>query len=388
MNGELFESLLHEEESTSLDFKREQYKFSKSSPEDKSELLKDILGFANAWRRSEAYILIGVKEVRGGRSTVEGIRARDHLDDHSVQQFVNNLSNQPVHFHYEAFGFEGKQVGIIRIEEQLRPVYLKKDYGKLAKEKVYVRRGSSTDPAKPASPDETAQMRVRSGELKAELMVEFTEAEHDNALGKHFTCAAELCEMPAREAIPNLGRRRDPGPFGVDFGMLDPGVEHTNADFFRELASYEFAYRLHVPIRILVTNAGEVGANDVHVELTVPADIGASVLDASEMPRRPSRRWDLGANLDGIAPLHRNAPGTVDIDKNSERFRIEIPCGDLQPGRRIWSDVFFIARGETGDLSFQGLAFAANLPQPERFTLTVSITVTKTTMTVDELRSL
>jgi predicted HTH transcriptional regulator len=140
MNNELFERLLYENESTTLDCKKEQYRFAKATDDEKSELLKDILGFANAWRRSEAYILIGVKEVRGGRSNVIGIPATDHLDDHALQQFVNNLTNQPVRFHYEAFGFEGKQVGIIRIDEQTRPIYLKKNYGKLKKNEVYVRR--------------------------------------------------------------------------------------------------------------------------------------------------------------------------------------------------------------------------------------------------------
>jgi predicted HTH transcriptional regulator len=109
MNSDLFEQLLYEEENTSLDFKVEQYRFSKATEEEKSELLKDLLGFANAWRRSDAYILIGVDDVRGGRSNPVGISEADHLDDHSLQQFVNNLTNQPVRFHYEAFGFEGKQ---------------------------------------------------------------------------------------------------------------------------------------------------------------------------------------------------------------------------------------------------------------------------------------
>lgn len=128
MNTELFERLLYEDESTTLDFKKEQYRFVKATDEEKSELLKDILGFANAWRRSEAYILLGVEDVRGGRSNVVGILPADHLDDHSLQQFVSNLTNQPVRFRYEAFGFEGKQVGIISIDEQTRPIYLKRDF--------------------------------------------------------------------------------------------------------------------------------------------------------------------------------------------------------------------------------------------------------------------
>ena len=67
MNDALFERLLYEEESNTLDFKKEQYRFAKATDDDKSELLKDILGFANAWRRSEAYILVGVEDIRGGR---------------------------------------------------------------------------------------------------------------------------------------------------------------------------------------------------------------------------------------------------------------------------------------------------------------------------------
>ena len=73
MTNELFEDLLTKEEGMMIDFKKEQYRFVKASDDEKSELLKDILGFANAWRRSKTYILIGVEEVRGGKSNVIGI---------------------------------------------------------------------------------------------------------------------------------------------------------------------------------------------------------------------------------------------------------------------------------------------------------------------------
>ena len=65
------EKLLNEDESSALDFKRDQYPFEKASDEQKSEFLKDILAFANAWRRTDAYILVGVEDVKGGRSNVE-----------------------------------------------------------------------------------------------------------------------------------------------------------------------------------------------------------------------------------------------------------------------------------------------------------------------------
>lgn len=391
MNNELFEQFLYEEESTTLDFKKEQYRFAKATDDEKSELLKDILGFANAWRRSEAYILIGVEDVRGGRGNVIGILATDHLDDHSLQQFVNNLTNQPVLFHYEAFGFEGKQVGIISIDEQTRPIYLKRDYGRLVREKVYVRRGSSTDPTKPASLEEIAQMRVGSGQPAAELLVEFVHLERDDALGTNISWDAEFCEMPAMEMIPYLSRPRQPHPFGIDLSgiQFDP-MNHPNDNFFRGLANFEFARRLFRPIRLVVRNVGQVAANNVRAEMMVPANIGVDVRDASDMPDRPKRRGDLLSNsvMKGIKPAFRREPCEVDIDKNDERFRVEIDCGDLQPGRRVWSEVFYIGKRTSGDLSLCGLVFAGNLPQPKDFALTVSVTVRETTMTVEELCSL
>lgn len=384
MNNGLFERLLYEEENTTLDFKKEQYRFARATDDEKSELLKDILGLANAWRRSEAYILIGVEDVRGGRSNVVGIPATDHLDDHSLQQFVNNLTNQPVRFHYEAFGFEGKQVGIISIDEQTRPIYLKWDYGKLVREKVYVRRGSSTDRTKPASLEEIAQLRVGSGQPAAELLVEFAHVERDDALGTNISCDAEFCEMPATEMIPDLSRPRQPHPFGIDLAELDP-MNHPNNNFFRELASFEFARRLFRPIRLVVRNVGQVAANNVRAEMTVPTNIGVMVKDASDISDRPERCVNLLSNsvLEGIA--FRRDQGEVNIAKNGEQLRIEIDCGDLQPERRVRSDVFYVGKEASGDLPLCGLVFADNLPQPKHFALTVSVTVTKTAMTVDEL---
>jgi hypothetical protein len=393
MNNELFERLLYEDETSTLDFKKEQYRFVKATDAEKSELLKDILGFANAWRRSEAYILIGVEDVRGARGKVVGIPPADHLHDHSLQQFVNNLTNQPVRFHYEAFGFEGNQVGVISIAEQTRPIYLKRDYGKLVKEKVYIRRGSSTDPTKPASPEEIAQMGIGSPQPAAELLVELAHVEQDVVLGTSTSWDAEFCEMPVMETIPDLQRPRprQRHAFSIDALaiQLDP-MDRPNEEFFRELANFEFVRRLFRPIRLVVRNVGQVAAKNVRAELTVPTNIEVMVVDVSKIPAPPKRRADFLRNSipTGITPTFRRYPGAVGIDRNEERFLVEVDCGDLQPGRQVWSDVFYIAKGTSGDLSLCGLVFANNLPRPKHFALTVSIVVTKAKMTVDELCSL
>jgi hypothetical protein len=150
----LVERLLNESESTTLDFKKRQYQFVQASDDEKSELLKDILAFANAFRRTDAFILIGVAEVKGARSIPVGIT--DEIDDASIQEFVNSKTQRPVNFCYRTVPFEGVKLGIIQIAPQeRRPIYLLRDYGKLRKNVVYIRRGTSKGEA---SPDEIASM--------------------------------------------------------------------------------------------------------------------------------------------------------------------------------------------------------------------------------------
>ena len=96
--SDFIEELLFAEEDASLDFKRQQYVFEGADRVTKSELLKDILAFVNAFRRTDAYILIGVEENRAGRSKVVGVQ--EQLDDAKLQQFVNSKTQLPVTFAY------------------------------------------------------------------------------------------------------------------------------------------------------------------------------------------------------------------------------------------------------------------------------------------------
>ena len=158
MEQALIESLLNEAESSSLDFKRDQYAFALATDIEKSELLKDVLAFANAWRRTDAYILIGVEEILGGRSKPVGVT--QHLDDAALQQFVNSKTNRAVELKYEFVAVDHVQLGVILIPLQERPIVLQKDFGRLNKNAVYIRRGSSTAVA---DPDEVSKLRIGSG---------------------------------------------------------------------------------------------------------------------------------------------------------------------------------------------------------------------------------
>jgi len=147
-------ALLQRSEGDTLDFKRDNYRFKNGSDDDKSELLKDILALANAWKATDGCIIVGVEEVNGKTASLPGVAPE--LNDSNIQQFVNSKTNRPVAFAVEHVDHQGTPLTIIRIgQKQPRPIFLNKSYGRLKKNVVYIRHGSSTEEA---SPDEIAGM--------------------------------------------------------------------------------------------------------------------------------------------------------------------------------------------------------------------------------------
>lgn len=383
VDSDLFESLLNDEEGLTLDFKKEQYLFAKASDVDKSELLKDIIGPANATRRSETYILIGVEDVPGGRANVAGIPNDAHLSDHALQEFVNSKTNTPIHFHYRAFSFEGKQVGIIKIDrDQARPIYVKKDYGRLRHRDVYIRRGSSTSLDKPASPEEIARMGGSAKREVADITAEFAAVGNDDLLGMTLDLQCEFCEVPDKKDIPRLRIERSSNE--LHFPMLSPIGMRTqhNSEYFRELAAYEHLTRFFVPIRIAIRNVGEVAARNVRSEITFPFNQPVRIVE--DLPEKPQATLVPFMNVPNIT-ANRPEPGELHFHRNEDRTRLAIKWHDLQPGRIVRSDPFAIGARESGTYELYGEIFADNLPAPKKIVLKVNAEVKRTFLTVEEI---
>jgi len=257
IDNQLIESLLYEEEGVELDLKEEQYKFIKAIDDDKCELLKDVLAFANAWRRSDAFILVGVKDVKGGRSLIVGIT--DLLDDASIQQFINTKTNRPIIFSYQNLSFEGKKIAVIHIPIQQRPIYLKKDFGKLKSDTVYLRRGSSTAIA---DIDEISKMgtspHIEVG--KPELDVFFANPSTRTRLSNRQSIKSLVLEIPPKSSIPDYSSENNDS-YGIG---ISPS---TNYSYYKELAHFTKITKLVSPLFIAVGNTGSLTAQDVRIEI-------------------------------------------------------------------------------------------------------------------------
>ena len=321
----LIEGLLYENEGNALDFKREQYKFEGASREDKSELLKDILAFANSWRRTAAYIIVGVDENKGGRGKIVGVA--ESLDDAKLQQFVNSKTNKPVTFAYRVFSIESKLIGVIAIPAHERPIYLTSDFGKLEKEKVYVRRGSSTAIA---TPDEIVRMGLESSDLSPpNLCLQWADLDDRRCLPS--PCALEGLILEPRLPEGTFDRTRE----NAGYSFLR---SYTNLDYSKELIEYTYSCNLLRKLGFRLHNESDYVARRVRFIGRVTNQPNSKVLDWEDRPQQPYRDTLLGLTRD-IRPiaeqLRRDPDPSVQAYKGYTEIIVDF--GDIRPHDEIWS---------------------------------------------------
>lgn len=379
----LISGLLFEAESAELDFKSEQYSFEGVDDRAKSELLKDILAFSNAWRRSDAYILIGVKEYKEAESEVVGITK--HIDDASLQEFVNSKTNRPVDFSYNPTSFRGKQIGVIHIPVQDRPTFLKRDYGKLRRNIVYLRRGSSTVEA---LPDEIARMgqAVSDGLKPKPLLVPrlATNSDSSNLIEVGTFEAVHLNSLEIK-SLPDYSL---PAPTDIS-GKKIYSIGRANPDFFRERAEYyRFCAKLR-PIRFAVRNEGNAIASGVKLTIHVADSVHTLEFQlGSNQPKQPRREW---STIDGLMSrsVSMNQVGPdIEILKTSAGWTICAYFGKIQAkDTKLTSEKLFVGMAHSGTIELPVLIFADEISNPVSSLLSLNFAITERELTYAELTS-
>lgn len=363
----LLETLLNMHESEILDFKREQYPFDGADNVQKSELIKDILAFANAWKTSDAHILIGVEEVKGARGNVLGVV--HHIDDAKIQQLVNSKTNTPVRFSYLPVEIDSKAVGILRIDkDQERPIYLNKDFGKLKKGVVHIRRGSSTVEAEP---DEVAKMgmaRISSGVVLPTLELQFGNISNREAIGSRITVSPTILVDPPPPSLSDIiAEKLKP----YDFEEISRKfarrslISDVSLDNFsikqspEQIRNYKEQIARMVSFVLVLKNLGEIVADDVRAEL---------ICDKSNEYRIISERSYPGNQPRGPYGLLVRTPiidHDLSISSLPEKWLIEACFGKIQPQAEAWlSDKFYLECTVETEVRLYGKIYADNLPKP------------------------
>jgi len=373
-NDTLVTSLLYEGEGVELDFKREPYRFMQASDDDKSELLKDILAFANAWRRSDAYILIGVEEVKGARSRVIGIA--DLLDDAALQQFVNSKTNRPVTFSYRSLSYEAKQIAVIHIPVQQRPLYLKKDYGRVRANTVYVRRGSATAIA---DLDEVSTMgAMHQPERRPVLDISFADPTTRRLLSKRRSAKSLILQAPPRSEIPDYVIQRSPFEFGM---------RSANSSYYRELVKYTSVLRAVSPFYFAISNSGGTTGTDVRVEIRCGKQAGKLLaIDQHDFPTTPRAEYN---SLDFSQRVHMPRTYDVTATDTGDTWVVEGRADKVQPKATFWfQDPVYLGSASDGVVTLDVTIYCDELEQPHTDKLLIEFAAEHRKVNLDDVLEL
>ena len=348
MDKELFESLLHEEEGILLDFKSEQYLFDSSSHDKKSELLKDILAFANTWRDSTAYILIGVKEVQGARSDVVGVTK--HLADSNIQQFVGSKIQKSVNFSCIAFLYEGKEVDVIEIPPyQNRPIDLNRDYGKTKKNIVYFRKGSST---KEATPQEIYDMAIEDNRLNEspQLELRLFDLHSDEDRKSSITVISQpFSNELSKDRVNNTF-------LSLFFSFTNFFNERKNKNFASEVIEYTAQKALLSPLGFELMNTSEVLGKGICFKGTIAKEDGLVI--QSSLPMVPRRVIQDELTYD-------NSHDGNYITERRDNWGIKIKFGDINPGDSFEGQLqMFVGANISTTIIVEGHLYGENIRIP------------------------
>lgn len=377
MTEDLINTLLHQSEGETLDFKREQYRFYGAGNADKAELLKDILAFANAWKNTNAYILIGVDEVRGAKANV--VRVNDHLNDNDIQQFVNGKTNRQVRFLCGTIQVGGQLVDYVRINQsQDRPIFLLKDFGGLSANAVFIRHGSSTEVANPQEICDMGVQAAAGGVDVPSLDIEFADPKSRKCFGQEVTVTSVRLVDPRprpmtaadrevlRNIMPSLKIAESVRAIHVP-SLLRERPSAADVRTFHEKTSLLTSFGL------CVQNPGIVTANDIQLEITIPQVPGATVIDDSDYPVQPRGPYEM-AFSQRIQSAICQPELSINLHDGCWVASMRIP--KLQPKATHWTGAcLHIGADHPAVVEMNARLFADSLPEPLCIPMRVNIHV-------------
>lgn len=395
MESHELEAVLRQSESEMLDFKRI-YHFEGGTPEQKGELLKDILAIANAWRTGDGFIVIGVDEKEGRATEIVGLESP--LPDHSLQQFVSSKTNRRLEFRVETVEHAGKQLSIIRIaHRQPRPMCAKIKFGDVKANVAYVRSGSGT---KEATPDEIADMvrvddAVGIARLVPTLSLEWASLERKR-LGAHTELISKML-VRSQRVSPSVKQQKGDGGLLARLARSVPSATTRGAtniaqtlfpEFGQTIAGFVSVEPIDLfkpsqeewdkywqddaafhPLTIWLQNTGTVNLAHPRMEVRIPHREGLRVLEWPERPREPEH---------GILSLERELTpiGLVYPEVRLEQgvWMVRMEFDVIQPKLEVWCErAFYIATDHKIDVTCDVRIFADNLADPITKSLSLAL---------------
>lgn len=388
MNEDLITALLEQGEGATIDYKEEPYVLSREETarggkkldpiyfeRKKSELLKDILAMANAFREHDSHILVGVRERPGQSAEAIGIDRDAIHNEADIQQFVSTHVEKPIVFEYKYVQYRGQTIAVLRIPlEQLaaRPFLSRNDYGNVKKGVTYIRRGSHTDIA---ASDTLRAMFAPKNAAPTFVPPQVRLLDRDRNRTQHLLIPFRRMRFPDPQSLPDFTDQR--GWLGKKFGS------RVNSDYWREFAACASISLNSAWIDLEIINTSDVYLTECTVQIVVTTLNGRPAPAHNYMPREPTRygeqqRWrkDYADFLDS----QKRPAGDWKTKELSGR--------SLRPGDKSgFNNRLLLYFGEHEHLNVQYKVLAKELSKPAEGMLVASISGTFDDWTFEQLKS-
>ncbi|MCD8739687.1 ATP-binding protein [Mucilaginibacter roseus] len=368
-----------------LDFKREEYHDS-----NKPEMIKDVLAFANAGYTHERYIIIGIKKDHEGL-TVNPVEQPQ--DSAAIQQYIHENITPELSVSYISYSYQGQNIMVLVISDtNEQPYYPKKQLNRgngpfLRPNEFWIRKGSRNVAGIREDLEKVYARRYAQTTLEGKIDLTFKNGRQSIELP-----ILETLELPSEqhkaEIIKNLNHRQhiyeNHGRIYIEkYGHYSPdedgdSYEAMDINTLKErLANVERNYHdenhYHifeehgVKLQLTIANNGKEHLKDAMIEMVFPVTTGFYITD-----RVPLTTYQLS-----VATGIDYQAGYPKVKVQYEQIRVSHQIGEIR--HKVPTEVFTkplrlaaleVMRG--ADLKVQATIYAANLPNPQSFELTIS----------------
>ena len=253
------------------------------------------------------------------------------------------------------------------------------DYGKVRKEAVYLRRGSSTATAKP---DEIARMGTADVDWVGQPSVELYLVDRSTGanLGDHVSIDhGTWYNIPISEEIPDYRPHSGFRMGNVEFMTNDL---HVNVNFLREVAVYLHA-EAYFPVSLEVRNTAGTVIRDVILEIKLNDPEGRyELLTSQNRPHKPSSSMlEFAHNFRSIFEKD-----DVFVGKEGETWKVKCIFGKIQPGAtlRLQDDLLISCR-DAKDTEIIGMIYADNISNPIPIRINLSFQIGSQSLTIEDI---
>ena len=226
-----------------------------------------------------------------------------------------------------------------------------KDFGGLAANTVYIRRGDTTDIA---APGEIYHMGAASLHVQTQpaLDLEFASLEDLERLGRTIEIQCNHALVPNEKTIPDYRQT----------------IMMENRDYYREIADWVHATMHLQPIGLVIESSSTTVAEDVIVTLELDAE-GISMYGEDNLPSQPSPHVIVPRDIKG-PPLKER----IDLTLFERFYEAKAYFGTVQPGTTKWSTMpFYIGARQSCSAEVRVTISANNLRTPISLAASISI---------------